>query len=122
MITHSRRRGRLFASAPRNLPLKRLLVILSAIFAVVYLVMPGPAAWAATRKMPGFSSLGPEYDDFGFASRAILTKAHEYMGTKDQAQIGLIGAQTEKARAEALKAQREAVEGSSGLGKEIKPY
>ncbi len=48
MITHSRRRGRLFASAPRNLPLKGLLVILSAIFAVIYLVMPGPAAWAAT--------------------------------------------------------------------------
>ena len=48
MITHSRRRGRLFAFAPRNLPLKGLLVILSAIFTVVYLVMPGPAAWAAT--------------------------------------------------------------------------
>lgn len=75
------------------------------------------AAWAQARKMPGFSDLPAEFDNFEFAAPQILNKAREYMSEKDQAQIGLIKGQTTLAQAQAEKARREAELGPDTFGK-----
>ena len=85
-----------------------------------------PAAWAAHRKMPGFRDLPQEFDDWGYASKVLPARAQEYMDPLDrrgrEAKIGMDEAHGRKFDAEALKAQREAAEGASGFGREIKPY
>lgn len=71
------------------------------------------AAWAAARKMPGFRDLPPEFDNLEYAAPQILAKAREYMGEKDQAQMGLIRAQTGLASAQARAAgQKSELEGA----------
>jgi hypothetical protein len=80
------------------------------------------AAWAAERQQPGFRDLPAEFDNFDHAAPQLLGKAREYLGEKDQAQLGLIGAQTTLAQAQAQKAQREAAEEGDNYGREIKPY
>jgi hypothetical protein len=68
------------------------------------------AAWKTARQQPGFRDLPAEFDDFNYAAPQLLGKANEYLGPKEKAQIGLIEAQTAKAR-------REAVQGPETFGK-----
>lgn len=73
----------------------------------------GPA-WQVARKQPGFRDLPAEFDDFNYAAPQLIGRAQQYLGRKEQAQIGLIEAQT-------AKAQREATE-AGGYGRDIKLF
>jgi hypothetical protein len=72
------------------------------------------AAWETARQQPGFRDLPAEFDDFNYAAPQLLGKANEYLGPKEKAQIGLIEAQTQKARREASEA--------GGYGKDVKLF
>lgn len=74
------------------------------------------AAWTnLLSQHPQGANLPAIYRDPIQGPKLLMQEAQGFMGKKDEAQIGLIQAQT-------LKAQREAAEAGGGYGKEIKPY
>lgn len=74
------------------------------------------AAWQnLLSQHPQGANLPAIYRDPIQGPKLLMQEAQGFMGKKDQAQIGLIEAQT-------LKARREAAEAGGGFGREIKPY
>lgn len=71
---------------------------------------------------PDKTKLGPEYLSPDTAFPMLIQEAQGFRGIDDQAKTGLVQAQTEKARADAAKALREASDAGGAYGKDIKVF